>query len=104
VKHVGSLLRRLFSLALEDIKQGEEFSAAFKLLPNAVEKHLLSAFDTMLWDRMTEAADKTHSAMEPMYTTINPNLPTFHASDAPHYNNSEEETYDERRRLCQSSK
>ena len=81
VKHVGSILRRLFSLALEDIKQGEEFSATFKLLPNAVEKYLVSAFDSMLWNLMTSAAEKTHCAMEPLYSTINPNLPTFHVSN-----------------------
>jgi hypothetical protein len=93
VKHVGSILRRLFSLALEDIKKGEEFSSTFKLLPSAVEKYLFSAFDTMLWDLMKDAANKTHCAMEPMYTTINPNLPTFHASNTPHDNKSDEETY-----------
>jgi hypothetical protein len=92
VKHVGSILRRLFALALEDIKQGEEFSATFKLLPNAVEKYLFSAFDTMLWGLMTEAADKTHCAMEPMYATINPNLPTFHASNGDG-DKSDEEMY-----------
>jgi hypothetical protein len=47
----------------------------------------------MLWDLMKDAADKTHCAMEPMYTTINPNLPTFHASYTPHGNKSDEETY-----------
>lgn len=91
VKYVGSILRRLFILALEDIKEGEEFSTTFKLLPSAVEKHLFSAFDTMLWDLMKDAADKTHCAMKPIYTTINPNVPAFHANNALHGNKSDEE-------------
>jgi quinol monooxygenase YgiN len=40
VKHVGSILRRLFALAMDDVKQGEVMSATFKLLPTSVEKYL----------------------------------------------------------------
>ena len=29
---------------------------------------------------MLFASDKTHSSLEPMYTTVNPNLPTFTSS------------------------
>jgi hypothetical protein len=60
VKHVGSILRRLFSLALEDIKRGEEMSTTFKMMPNSVETYLKAEFDNMLWSLMTTAADKTH--------------------------------------------
>ena len=80
IKHVGSIFRRLFSLALDDIKQGEKFSATFKLLPTAVERFLISEFDSMLWALMTNVADKTHCSLEPMYSTVDPNLPTFYAN------------------------
>lgn len=78
IKHVGTIFRRLFGLALDDIKQGEQFSATFKLLPTAVERFLVSEFDEMLWKLMLNVAEKTHCSLEPMYSTVDPNLPTFH--------------------------
>ena len=81
IKHVGCIFRRLFTLSLEDIKQGEEFSSTFKLMPNAVEKYLNDEFDTMLWSLLKNAADKTHGVLEPMYSTVDPNLPTFHVTN-----------------------
>jgi len=69
IEHVGLIFRRLFSVAMEDIKQGEEFSAAFQLLPSSVERHLVSEFDGMLWDLMEEAAEQTHRSLEPMCST-----------------------------------
>eukprot|EP00392_Amoebophrya_sp_AT5.2_P007529 g7544.t1 len=80
VKHVGSIFRRLFALALDDVKTGEQFSATFSLLPVSVEKFLHSEFDSMLWKLMVDATEKTHCSLEPMYTTVNPNLPTFVSS------------------------
>ena len=77
VKHVGSIFRRLFALALDDIKQGERFSSTYKLIPKSVEKFLVHEFESMLWNLMKEAADKTHCSLEPMYSTIDPHLPTF---------------------------
>jgi hypothetical protein len=77
VKHVGSILRGLFTLALEDVRQGQEKSATFQLMPSAVEKYLKKEFDEMLWNLMRTAADKIHCAMEPMYSTVDPTLPTF---------------------------
>jgi hypothetical protein len=66
IKHVGSIFRRLFTLALDDVKQGEEFSATFKLLPRSVEKHLIGEFDDMLWDLLQSVAEQTHCSLEPM--------------------------------------
>jgi hypothetical protein len=66
IKHVGSIFRRLFTLALDDVKCGEEFSSTFKLLPNQVEKHLVSEFDHMLWTLMEYVASQTHCSLEPM--------------------------------------
>ena len=66
IKHVGCIFRKLFSLALDDIKTGEQLSSTFKLLPTAVEKHLLTEFDVMLWALMENAANMTHLALEPM--------------------------------------
>ncbi|GKY97236.1 hypothetical protein MPSEU_000682000 [Mayamaea pseudoterrestris] len=77
VKHIGSILRRLFNLAMLDVKQGKEKSATYKLVPPAVEAHLSSEFDTMLWDIMKTAAERTHYSVEPLYTTVNPGLPNF---------------------------
>jgi hypothetical protein len=80
VKHIGSILRRLADLAMEDVKHGQEMSATYKLIPAAVEKHLKLQFDDMLWKLMKLSAERIHCAVEPMYSTINPNLPNFHPS------------------------
>ena len=80
VKHVGNIFRRLFRIAMDDIQHGERFSAVFKLLPQGVEKYLNQHFDDVLWGVMENAASKTHLAIEPMFSTVNPNLPTFHAT------------------------
>lgn len=77
IKHVGGIFRRLFSIALEDVKQGEKFSAEFKQIPTGVERFLQSEFDDMLWNLLCNASSEVHSSMEPMYSTVDPNLPTF---------------------------
>jgi hypothetical protein len=64
-------------VALDDIKEGEHFPSTFKLLPSAVEKYLITQFESMLWDLMQEASDQTHNSLEPMYSTIDPTLPNF---------------------------
>lgn len=51
------------------------------MVPAAVERHLVAEFKLMLWDLLQNAGDKIHCALEPMYSTIDPALPTFHASD-----------------------
>jgi hypothetical protein len=68
-------------LALEDIKEGQEFSKTFRLVPSAVEVFLVDEFDKMLWGLMEQAAENIHTALEPLYSTIDPNLPTFHTED-----------------------
>ncbi|GKY90499.1 hypothetical protein MPSEU_000023600 [Mayamaea pseudoterrestris] len=78
VKHIGSIFRRLFDIALEDVKHGEERSSAYQHIPTAVEKYLKSEFDKMLWALMKLSADRIHCAVEPMYSSINPNLPNYH--------------------------
>lgn len=78
VKHIGCILRRLFDIAMEDVRHGEEKSSTYQHIPIAVEKYLKSVFDQMLWELMRVAADRIHSAVEPMYSTINPNLPSYH--------------------------
>ena len=77
VKHVGSIFRRLFSIALADVKQGEKFSSEFKQIPTGVERFLQSEFDDILWNLLVNASNEVHSSMEPMYSSIDPNLPTF---------------------------
>ena len=78
IKHVGSIFRRMFIIALDDIKQGEEFSNKFKLMPSSVERHLTGEFEDMLWELMVNVGNEIHSSLEPMYSTIDPGLPTFH--------------------------
>lgn len=80
VKHVGNIFRRLFRLAMDDITQGERFSSTFKLMPRGVEKELNDHFDNVLWKLMVNAAEKTHLSLEPMYSTVDPTLPTFNPS------------------------
>jgi hypothetical protein len=66
VKHVGYICRRLFRLAMDDIKQDDRFYDAFKVLPVAVEKHFMAKFDAMLWGLMEKSADRISMALEPM--------------------------------------
>lgn len=73
-KHVGHIYRRLFIVALDDVKHGEHYSIEFKLLPSAVEKHLVRGFDEMLWSLLVNAAKDTHKALEPKYSTVDPTL------------------------------
>lgn len=79
IKHVGSILRRLFSIALADVKTNGELSGKLSLMPDIVQSHLLRFFDEMLWNLMTAAAEKSHLALEPMYSSLDPTIPTFHA-------------------------
>ena len=81
VKHIGVIFRRLFAVALDDIKQGERFSSQMKLLPLSVEKFLIHEFDEMLWELMSSVSEKSHDGLEPMYSTVDPTLPTFHIVD-----------------------
>lgn len=66
VKHIGYIMRRLFRLALDDIKQDDKFSDSFKVLPSAVDRHFMDKFDSMLWELMETAAERISSALEPM--------------------------------------
>jgi len=79
IKHVGCILRRLFHIALEDIKEGHRLSKTFRLIPVAVENFLRAEFDSMLWDLMVDAAKLMHVGLKPLYDTIDPSLPTFYA-------------------------
>lgn len=81
IKHVGYIFRNLFLFALDDIKQGEEFSAQFKLIPSGMEKFLINEFDDMLWDLLKVTSSHIHFSMEPMYSSIDPNLPTLKFQD-----------------------
>ena len=78
IKHVGCIFRRLFTIAMEDIKEGSEYSAEFKLMPTGIEKFLAAEYDDMLWTLLEQVSKETHSSLEPMYSTIDPTLPTFH--------------------------
>lgn len=74
-------MRRLFGIALEDVKEGDEISKTLKLLPPTVERDLIQMFDETLWTLMKDAADKSHIALEPMYSSLDSTLPTFHPID-----------------------
>lgn len=78
IKHVGCIFRRLFAIAMEDIKNGSEFSAEFSLMPGGIERFLASEYDDMLWALLQKVATETQMSLEPMYSTIDPSLPTFH--------------------------
>jgi hypothetical protein len=76
IKHIGTVFRRLFSIAMEDIKHGNEFSAEFKIMPRGIERFLATEYDDMLWTLMERVSGGTHISLEPMYSTIDPSLPT----------------------------
>ena len=81
IKHVGCIFRRFFTIAMEDIKEGSEFSAEFKLMPTGIEKFVAAEYDDMLWTLLQQVSKDTHSSLEPMYSTIDPTLPTLHLSE-----------------------
>ena len=78
---------------MDDIKQGHELSSTMKLLPPAVESHLKYNFDEMLWNLMVNAATKSHVSLEPMYSTLNPSIPTFHPEHLDNGAENEDMTY-----------
>ena len=79
IKHVGSIFRKLFLVGMFELKQGSSnTSKKLSLVPPAVESYLITKFDDMVWSLMETAANKTHVALEPMYSSLDPNLPTFH--------------------------
>lgn len=80
IKHVGQIFRRMFGIALEDVKMRDEFSSTLKLMPSNVETYLSGKFDEMLWKVMEDAAGSSHEALAPMHSTLDPTLPTFNAT------------------------
>ena len=80
IKHAGAIFRRLFLVAIEDVKTGEEFSRQFSNLPAGVEKQMIAEYEEMLWELMERASEATHSSLEPMFSTIDPILPTFNTT------------------------
>jgi len=79
IKHIGSILRSLISLAFEDVKTGGIQSSRYNLIPPSVVKYLHASFEDMLWTLMVSSADKALVCVEPMYTTIDPTLPTLYS-------------------------
>jgi len=77
IKHVGSIIRGLISLAFVDVKSSGESAYLFRLIPEPAEQFLLKEFEDMLWELMRDAANKAIISLEPMYTTIDPTIPTF---------------------------
>lgn len=79
IKHVGSIFRKLFLVGIFDLKQGSSNTSKYlNLVPPAIETYLITKFDDMVWSLMETAANKTHISLEPMYSSLDPNLPTFH--------------------------
>jgi len=79
IKHIGSVFRRLFDIALDDVRQGEMFSSEYQLVPPSIDSFLRDSFDDLLWSLMVECANNAHMFLEPMYSTVDPTLPTFTA-------------------------
>lgn len=79
IKHIGCILRRLFSIALQDVKTGEALSSTFRLLPASAEFHLKTLYDNFLWKIMTDAGSQCNALSEAMYSTVDPKIPTFFA-------------------------
>jgi hypothetical protein len=74
IKHIGCIFRNLFATVMNEMQHANRFSDAFRVLHRTVEGYLSQHFDDLLWELMKNAAEKTHSSLEPMYTTINPNI------------------------------
>jgi hypothetical protein len=77
VKHIGSVFRRLFQIALDDVRQGEKYSSEYQLVPESIDRFLRDSFDNLLWSLMVGCSNCAHLFLEPMYSTVDPTLPTF---------------------------
>lgn len=78
IKHVGCIFRRLFLISFRDLRVGSSVaSKKLNLLPPCIETYLVTQFDNMVWNLMEKAADKIHISLEPMYSILDPGLPTF---------------------------
>lgn len=81
IKHSGSIFCHLFDVALQEVKCNSfNANSLIELCPE-MEDHLAVKFDDMLWSLMEHAANNTHLALEPWYSCLNPNLPSFHPID-----------------------
>jgi hypothetical protein len=81
IKHVGSIFRNLFQVALQDMKlRSVDTNRLLEICPG-LENRLAGQFDDMLWKLMQNAADKTHLSMEPWYSCLDPTLPGYHPAN-----------------------
>lgn len=70
--------------ALMDIKmRSVDTSRIIEICPG-LESCLAAKFDDMLWILMQNAAEKTHVAMEPWYSCLDPNLPGYEPQKEDH--------------------
>lgn len=84
INHVGTIFRKLFQVALMDIKmRSVDTSRIIEICPG-LESCLAAKFDDMLWILMQNAAEKTHVAMEPWYSCLDPNLPGYEPQKEDH--------------------
>jgi len=74
IKHICNIFKRLFPLALADLKSGLAESEMFKSLPAALEEHWICEYDEMLLELMENSIEKVHSAIAPTFSTIYPEL------------------------------
>lgn len=80
IKHIGSIFRRLFEIALDDVREGGHFSSEYQLVPETVDRFLQDCFDSLLWSLLADCANFADMFLEPMYSTVDPTLPTFETS------------------------
>jgi len=53
IKHAGSIFRRLFPIALRDVKSGGPLSQQYHMLPQVAEKQMFDQYEELLeWDIM----------------------------------------------------
>jgi hypothetical protein len=76
IKHAGAIFRNLFQVALKDINELPETKHLFDICPG-MESFVTNKFDDMVWELLESAAASTHLAIEPFYSSLDPNLPNF---------------------------
>lgn len=93
IKHVGSIFRSLFQVALQDMTYRDANTSQLLKSCPLLKTHLKNTFDDMIWDIMNNAAERTHLSLEPWYSCLDPTIPGFHPTEEEEEDNNEPDLY-----------
>ena len=81
IKHTAYIFHHLLEVALVDLSTGEQCSDDLRRLPPEVVAWIREEYDALLWAMVDKAAEKCHSQLYPLYTSVLSTLPTLELND-----------------------